>query len=34
MTGAPREKVLVVHERLCAAYHCPISLFHGFDPPP
>lgn len=35
MTAAPeslREKALVVHERLCAAYGCPIAFFHDLDP--
>ncbi len=25
-------KALVVHDRLCAAYHCPIAYFHTIDP--
>jgi endonuclease-3 len=29
---ALREKVLVVHERLCAEYRCPIAYFHELDP--
>ena len=29
---ATREKALVVHERLCAAYGCPIAFFHNLDP--
>ena len=28
----PREKVLVVHDRLCGEYHCPIPHFHELDP--
>jgi len=28
----PAEKVLLVHDRLCAEYHCPIAYFHGLDP--
>src|SRR5687768_9416664 len=36
-TGEPastdvREKVLAVHERLCAKYECPIPYFHHLDP--
>ena len=27
-----RAKALVVHERLCAAYRCPIPFFHELDP--
>ena len=27
-----REKALLVHERLCAAYGCPIPFFHELDP--
>ena len=27
-----RAKALVVHERLCAAYKCPIAFFHDLDP--
>lgn len=27
-----RQKVLVIHERLCAAYGCPIPYFHDLDP--
>ena len=27
-----REKALLVHERLCAAYECPIPYFHDLDP--
>lgn len=27
-----REKALVVHDRLCATYGCPIPYFHHFDP--
>ena len=27
-----RAKALLVHERLCAAYGCPIAFFHDFDP--
>ncbi len=26
------EKALLVHDRLCAAYHCPIGYFHSLDP--
>src|SRR5919205_981881 len=25
-------KALLVHERLCEAYHCPIAYFHNLDP--
>jgi endonuclease-3 len=28
----PGQKVLQVHERLCAAYGCPIPFFHELDP--
>jgi endonuclease-3 len=28
----PREKALLVHARLCAAYGCPIPFFHELDP--
>jgi endonuclease-3 len=28
----PREKVLTVHARLCAAYGCPVPYFHALDP--
>lgn len=31
MTAA-REKALVVHDRLCAEYGCPIAYFHELDP--
>jgi endonuclease-3 len=27
-----RDKALLVHERLCAAYGCPIPYFHDLDP--
>jgi endonuclease-3 len=27
-----QEKALLVHERLCAVYGCPIPFFHNFDP--
>jgi endonuclease-3 len=27
-----KEKALVIHERLCAAYGCPIPYFHSLDP--
>lgn len=30
--GELREKALVVHRRLCAAYGCPIPWFHELDP--
>src|ERR1700750_2379794 len=29
---ALRAKALVVHERLCALYGCPIAYFHDLDP--
>lgn len=29
---ALRAKVRIVHERLCAEYHCPIGYFHDLDP--
>lgn len=29
---ATRAKALLVHERLCAAYGCPIAFFHDLDP--
>ena len=28
----PAEKVLVVHDRLCAEYGCPVAYFHDLDP--
>jgi len=28
----PDQKVLLVHDRLCAEYHCPIAYFHELDP--
>ena len=28
----PAEKLLLVHDRLCAAYGCPIAYFHELDP--
>jgi endonuclease-3 len=28
----PAEKALLLHERLCAAYDCPIGYFHDLDP--
>ncbi len=28
----PVEKVLLVHDRLCAEYHCPVAYFHELDP--
>ena len=28
----PAEKVLRVHDRLCAEYGCPIAYFHELDP--
>ncbi|MBB3952427.1 endonuclease III domain-containing protein [Aureimonas jatrophae] len=30
--AAVRAKALLVHKRLCAEYHCPISYFHNLDP--
>src|SRR3712207_6595255 len=27
-----KQKALALHERLCAAYGCPIPYFHAFDP--
>lgn len=27
-----KDKALVIHERLCAAYNCPIPYFHRLDP--
>jgi endonuclease-3 len=30
--AALRAKALVVHERLCAEYRCPIPYFHNLDP--
>jgi endonuclease-3 len=32
MDEALREKAMVVHERLCAEYGCPIAFFHTMDP--
>lgn len=29
---ALHDKAMVVHERLCAAYGCPIAFFHELDP--
>ncbi|SEK49428.1 endonuclease-3 [Stigmatella aurantiaca] len=29
---SPREKALLVHERLCVTYGCPIAFFHELDP--
>ena len=29
---AARDKAMLVHERLCAAYGCPIPYFHTLDP--
>src|ERR671913_1331470 len=29
---ALKEKALVIHERLCAVYGCPIPYFHTLDP--
>lgn len=29
---AIRRKALLVHERLCQTYHCPIPYFHSLDP--
>lgn len=31
-SDALREKALLVHRRLCAAYGCPIAFFHDLDP--
>ena len=31
-TDALREKALLVHERLCEVYHCPIPYFQDLDP--
>jgi endonuclease-3 len=28
----PDQKALLVHDRLCAEYHCPIAYFHELDP--
>lgn len=28
----PAEKVLLVHDRLCAQYYCPIAYFYELDP--
>ncbi len=28
----PSDKVLEIHGRLCAVYHCPIGYFHALDP--
>ena len=32
ITPELREKALLVHERLCAEYGCPIAFFHEMDP--
>lgn len=29
---SPEEKVLLVHDRLCAEYGCPVAYFHELDP--
>jgi endonuclease-3 len=29
---ATRDKAMLVHQRLCAAYGCPIAFFHQMDP--
>lgn len=31
-TSELKQKALLVHERLCAAYECPIPYFHDLDP--
>ncbi len=31
-TDSLRDKALLVHRRLCAAYGCPIAFFHELDP--
>jgi len=28
----PPAEILLVHDRLCAEYHCPIAYFHELDP--
>ena len=28
----PKRRALLIHERLCAEYHCPIAYFHELDP--
>lgn len=28
----PKQKVLVIHEKLCQEYGCPIAYFHNLDP--
>jgi endonuclease-3 len=30
--GELRARALLVHERLCVEYKCPIAFFHDFDP--
>ena len=32
VSDALRERALLVHARLCAAYGCPIAFFHDLDP--
>ena len=32
VSGERRAKALLVHERLCEAYECPIPYFHQLDP--
>ena len=32
LSADPRAKALVVHERLCETYGCPIPYFHDLDP--
>jgi endonuclease-3 len=31
-TSTLAEKALLIHERLCTEYHCPIAYFHNLDP--
>ncbi|MDQ3249762.1 MAG: Fe-S cluster assembly protein HesB, partial [Chloroflexota bacterium] len=32
VTPALRAKALLIHERLCQTYECPIAYFHELDP--
>ena len=32
ITGSLSEKALLIHQRLCAEYKCPIAYFHDLDP--
>lgn len=32
ISPSPPEKAILVHDRLCAVYGCPIAYFHNLDP--